>query len=92
MNFGEFCRREVNAMGKSVYWLTVQIDSSPSVIAKWRRGTKPKTEYFLLVCKILSKEQDIPLIEMIHKAAASMGIELDESNPNSHQKTKDPKK
>jgi len=84
MNFGEFCRREVNSMGKSVYWLTLQINSSPSVIAKWRRGTKPKTEYFLLVCQILAREQDIPLIEMIHKAAKSMGIELDETNSNSH--------
>jgi len=78
MNFGEFCRKEMNGMGKSIHWLTIQVGASASVISKWRKGTNPKTEYFLKVCRVISQAKGIPLLEVIIQAAASMGIELDE--------------
>ena len=80
MNFGEWVRREVNSMDKSIAWLLKEINASPSIANKWRKGTQPKTEYFLKVCCIISREKGLPLLMVICIAAAKLGIELDESD------------
>jgi hypothetical protein len=78
MNFGEWVRKEMNGMGKSVHWLMNEIGASGSMANKWRKGTKPKTEYFLKVCVIISREKKIPLMTTILMGAEKMGINLDD--------------
>ena len=80
MNFGEYCRREVQKQGKSITWLAQQIGAHPSLIVKWRtRNCDPKTNYFLRVCVVLADMQNKPLIGIITDAAEIMEIKIKEN-------------
>lgn len=77
MNFGEWCRAEVTKSGRTITWLAHQIGAHPSLIVKWRtRNSNPKTEYFLLICTILAKDQDRSLCIVIEEGAAAMGVKI----------------
>lgn len=77
MNFGEWVRKEMNGMGKSIHWLMKEIGASTSMANKWRKGTRPKTEYFLKVCYVISREKKIPFLIVILQGAEKMGIHFD---------------
>jgi len=78
MNFGEWARAEVTRHGKTVTWLAREIGASSSLVIKWRtRGSNPKSDNFLLVCKVLSELSGVRLCEILERGAAAMGIEIE---------------
>lgn len=77
MNFGEWCRAEVNKSGRTITWLAHQVGAHPSLIVKWRtRNSNPKTEYFLLICITLAKDQNRSLCTVIEEGALAMGVKI----------------
>ena len=78
MNFGEWVRQEITKHGLTVTWLALEIGASSTLIIKWRtRGSNPKVDSFLKVCKILADLEGVRMCEMMERGAASMGIEIE---------------
>ena len=78
MNWGEWVRQEITKHGHTVTWLSRRIGGSSTLIIKWRtRGSIPKADGFILVCKELAILEGVGMCEMMERGAAAMGIKIE---------------
>lgn len=76
MHFGEWMRHRLTKHGKSMAWMSHEIGASQSLLTRWRKGSHPRTEYFIKVCIVISKLEQKPIGIVVQEAAKTLGINI----------------